>query len=212
MAFWKKIFKSKYTGAEIDAAVAAASKLPSTEEAKTYNIIEYYNNKWRLAPGFSLGFNSSSPYRDITYGLEPMINDNHLDYWTTKLAVTQYVVPESVQTKINTMLMSIYTTVLTDYKMHSTTASVTNEDANFEDFQNFANVLEKMVGYKERPVIIINEANLGNTFLREGISTGYGMFGGITYMTNMYGELYIEAGYVSDSEISIKIHCRRIES
>ena len=33
MAFWKKIFKSKYTGAEIDAAVAKAGNLPATTSA-----------------------------------------------------------------------------------------------------------------------------------------------------------------------------------
>ena len=33
MAFWKKIFKSKYTGAEIDAAVATAGNLPATTSA-----------------------------------------------------------------------------------------------------------------------------------------------------------------------------------
>jgi len=33
MAFWKKIFKSKYTGAEIDAAVAKAGNLPAVSSA-----------------------------------------------------------------------------------------------------------------------------------------------------------------------------------
>jgi hypothetical protein len=33
MAFWKKIFKSKYTGAEIDAAVAKAGNLPAVTSA-----------------------------------------------------------------------------------------------------------------------------------------------------------------------------------
>ena len=33
MAFWKKIFKSKYTGKEIDAAIAKAGNLPATTSA-----------------------------------------------------------------------------------------------------------------------------------------------------------------------------------
>jgi hypothetical protein len=33
MAFWKKIFKSKYTGAEIDAAVAKAGTVPAVTSA-----------------------------------------------------------------------------------------------------------------------------------------------------------------------------------
>lgn len=33
MAFWKKIFKSKYTGAEIDAAVAKAGTVPAVSSA-----------------------------------------------------------------------------------------------------------------------------------------------------------------------------------
>ena len=31
MAFWKKFYKSKYTGAEIDAAVAKAGTVPTDE-------------------------------------------------------------------------------------------------------------------------------------------------------------------------------------
>ena len=39
MAFWKKIFKSKYTGKEIDAAIAKAGNLPATTSADAGKVL-----------------------------------------------------------------------------------------------------------------------------------------------------------------------------
>lgn len=39
MAFWKKFYKSKYTGAEIDAAVAKAGTVPAVTSADAGNIL-----------------------------------------------------------------------------------------------------------------------------------------------------------------------------
>lgn len=50
MAFWKKIFKSKYTGAEIDAAVAKAGTVPAVTSADAGKAL-VVDEEGKIVPG-----------------------------------------------------------------------------------------------------------------------------------------------------------------
>ena len=72
MAFWKKIFKSKYTGREIDAAVAKAGNLPATTSADAGKAL-VVDEEGKVVTG-SVGVENGYIFIDITSATAGTVN------------------------------------------------------------------------------------------------------------------------------------------
>jgi len=91
MAFWKKIFKSKYTGAEIDAAVAKAGTVPAVTSADAGKAL-VVDSEGKIVPGAAGGGSDIFVFyvsEDETTG-EPVFSKT---YTEIKAAIAEGKVP-----------------------------------------------------------------------------------------------------------------------
>jgi hypothetical protein len=96
MAFWKKIFKSKYTGAEIDAAVAKAGNLPATTSADAGKAL-VVDDEGKIVAGEAgggvtiLDFNLTCTikYSDSTLSARLIAQDFTADQWASLMTAVE---------------------------------------------------------------------------------------------------------------------------
>lgn len=170
MAFWKKIFKSKYTGREIDAAVAKAGTVPSVTTADEGKAL-VVDSEGKIVPGeagtkvvanptlagteaaltgLEVGTTKYKVNQPINVEANPVLTGNEPIMGSIRIGLTSYALPgqaieapESFITRINTALAGMATALMGDNKYHTTAINVQTTDTDFEEILNYILKLER---------------------------------------------------------------------
>lgn len=186
MAFWKKFYKSKYTGAEIDAAVKAGNDLSITKKMYPKN-----------------------PNDTLILGLQYDPEDNKFydaylfDYFTA---------PKSLNNKLNTAISSMAMALAGDTKYHKTTITGSSSDEDFEEIFEFLfsiNTTDKIVCVN---MANVSEVNVKGCYL--GAAMGYIVNNYIDISGMGLGEIIYILPHITDpetTEYSITVYARKCD-
>lgn len=143
MAFWKKFYKSKYTGAEIDAAVAKAGDATKVTANPTLAGTE------AALTGLEVGTTKYKVNQPINIEADPVLTGNEGILGSIRIGSSSYVLPghaivapDSFVTRINTALAGMATALMGDNKYHTTAITVQTTDTDFEEIFNYIRKLQ----------------------------------------------------------------------
>ena len=214
---------SRYTGAEIDAAVANAKNMPKWDLAKHYNTPIFSRSRgWFLQSGLRTGAQGASFYQyeedtNKAYGIFPKFEDDNM-YFQDELLFICKREPDSLIQWINTLIPANMQTILADYKMHIITDTKTENDP-FPIRKFYTDLYLVFSEQIPMPIPYVSSSTFGLTPVIGGISNKNNVsYGGIVLVptVNKYVKIRIELNstrnITSEAINTLTIFAQQIET
>ena len=223
--FWQKKYTSKYTGAEIDAAVGNAKNMPDWSTAKSYNTPIYApSTGWFFQSGIRSGAQGAEVYQyqedtNKMYGVFPQFEDDHNMYFIDAPVFICRREPDSLIQWISTNIPANLPTVLADYKMHIfTDTKIETDTFPIRDFCiDLVTIFSESTPMK---IAYVKSLTFGLTPVIGGIQDNDDIsYGGILFVPTLskYVKVRIELDYdytqeTSQSTITMTLYAQQIET